>query len=248
MGKKIDRFVFTSILAIFLFFYFDSAFQNRGFAVLLALLSCLVFVKFCRRIKKLLCKTSWHQKCELRRKSGRALMYMACMKTEEAYALISELLVNCYQTSAPIELEQLHPSLQLSSNRVFDLWKAHQNSKELIICTTGRCTSETRILAESMKHPKIAIIDASVLSQLISEHPQGFYPTSEEGKNRKLCLKRFLVLIFNRRNAPRCILFSFSMLVMYVFSGNIYYLVFSLALLFVALASFRHPVRASKLF
>jgi len=248
MGKKIDRFVFTSILAVSMFFYYESAFKNRALAILLAILSCIMFGKLYRGLKKLLFHTSWHRKQELRRKSGGALMRLACMEREEAHAHISELLKTCYQSSAFVELEQLHPTLQLSSNRIFDLWRAHQEEKELVICTTGVCSSEARVLAQSMKQPKVALLDGAALSQLISEHPHGFYPASEEHIRYKLRMKQLAALLFNRKNAPRCILFSFSMLVMYVFSGNLFYLVFSLALLFVALSSLHHPVRPRKLF
>ena len=248
MGKKIDRFALTSVLAIFLYFYFDSAFGSRMMAVLLSLVCCALIIKAIHRIKRHFFSSSWYQKRELRRRAGSALMHLACMDKEEAHSLIARLIETCYQDNSPIELEQLHPTLQLPSSRVFDLWRMHQHTNELIICTTGICNSETLILAKSLKQPRIAVIDAAALAQLIAEHPHGFYTETCGAKKCRLRLKQLATLLFNRRNAPRCMLFSFSMLVMYVFSGNAYYLAFSLMLLFIALSSFHHPVRPAKLF
>lgn len=248
MGKKIDRFAFTSILAVFLFVYFYSAFKNTIVSVLLSLLCCVLLEKLYQRFRKSLSNASWHRKRELRRKSNSALMHLACMEKAEACGLISSLIKTCYHTDEYIELEQIHPSLQISPNRIFEYWRKHRDLSELIICTTGSCSSDARIMAESLKHPKVAVVDAAILSQLISEHPCGFYPPAEEKKKYKLQLKRLGSLIFNRKNAPRCILFSFSMMTMYIFSGRLFYLVFSLFLLFVALLSLRQPVRPAKLF
>lgn len=248
MGKKIDRFAFTSMLAVFLFVYFNSAFKNTIISILLSFLSCMLFDKLYRRFRRSLSNAAWHRKRELRRKANSALMHLACLEKEEAYGLISSLIKTCYHADEYIELEQIHPSLQISPNRIFEFWKKHRDLSGLVICTTGNCSSDARIMAESLKSPKVAVVDAAILSQLISEHPRGFYPPSEEKTKYRLQLKRFVSLIINRKNTPRCILFSFSMLVMYIFSGSLFYLVFSLFLLLIALLSLHHPVRPAKLF
>jgi len=82
----------------------------------------------------------------------------------------------------------------------------------------------------------------------MAEYPQTCFTFESEQKRHKLRFNRILQFIFNRQNAPRCILFSFSMLVMYVFSGSIWYLISSLFLLFVALSSLKKSNRPIKLF
>lgn len=248
MGKKIDRFMLTSILAAALFFYFEAAFQNRPFAILLAVFSCVVVCKLLRRIFRWIGCTSWQQKRDLRRKSSGALIHLACLEDDEALNMISRLLACAYHNDAPIALDVLHPSLQLTREKVFNIWRSHLGDEKLVLCTTGKCTSEVRVFASSLKAPKLAIVDADVLSQLIAEHPELCFPTQSEKKKRLLRMNQFAQLVFNRRNAPRGMLFSFSMLVMYVFSGNLWYLAAALFLLFAALVSLRRVNRPAKLF
>lgn len=248
MGKKIDRFMLTSLLAMALYFYFASAFENDTIAIIFALLACVVVRKLFNRIFELVGRTSWLQRRQLRRKAGSALIHLACMEVQEATGLVSSLLKKSYQNDAPLILEQLHPSTNLSQERIFDAWRSHRGLEKLVICTTGKCPSESRALASSLKSPRIAVVDAELLGRLFAEHPEDVFPAACEKHRRRLRMQHVLQLVLNRRNAPRCMLFSFSMLVMYVFSGSFYYLLFSLALLLVVCIQLRHAARPAKLF
>ena len=64
----------------------------------------------------------------------------------------------------------------------------------------------------------------------------------------KLQLRRAAHLLVNRKNAPRNLMLSASMLLLYLFSGSAVYLFCALALLMLALVSLRHAPRPSKLF
>lgn len=103
-------------------------------------------------------------------------------------------------------------------------------------------------MASTLKEPKVAIIDASTLSQLIAEHPEGLYRPEEKHERRKLRMKHILAMIFNRKNAPRCLLFSVTMLLMYLLGGNKWYLGSAMLLFFTGMVSLRHINRPAKLF
>lgn len=248
MGKKIDRFVLTSCMAIALYFYFEAAFENRLLAFLLALFCCIMILKALRRAWAWFDSTAWQQKRRLRRKSGGMLMQLACMEETEAQEHILRLLHAAYGWESPIVLELLHPSTQLSRERIFDAWRSHRDWDKLLVCSTGKCTSETRMFTSSLKSPKVAVVDADVLAQLLAEHPSECIAVQPTKSKRLLQLNAIAQLIFNRKNAPRGILFASSMLVMYVFSGSVYYLFAALFLLFAALVSFRRADRPAKLF
>lgn len=248
MGKKIDRFVLTTILALGLFLYFEAAFQNRIFAILLAMLCCMVILKTLARLSGLFCRSKWHQKRLLRRRSCSTLMQIACMDEDDAHSILQELISSSYGQNLPIALELLHPSNSLSEAGIFKKWRESRGSDRLIICTTGKCSPEARVFASSLKMPQLAVVDGKLLSQLIAEHPEIHFPAQSESRKKLLKLTHIAQLIFNRRNAPRGLLFSFAMLVMYVFSGNTAYLFGSLFLLFTALIAFRRVNRPEKLF
>lgn len=248
MGKKIDRFVLTSVFAAGLYFYFQSAFQNHVLALILALFCCATVIKTLHHIQKWFENTTWKQKRNLRRRSRSALMKFVCMEETAALEHIRRLLMAGYGWSEAIHLELLHPSMQLSHESIFNTWRTHRNTERIVICTTAKCASDAKTFASSLKSPRVALVDGEILSQLIAEHPEECFFDEPGRKRHTLHLRQMLQLILNRRNAPRCLLFAFSMLIMYVFSANIYYLVASLLLLFVALISLHRVSRPAKLF
>lgn len=248
MGKKIDRFVLSFFMAAGLYFYFEAAFKNHILAVVLALLSCAVVHKMLSRVQHWFENTAWKQKRNLLRSSTGTLMLLASMEEEEAHEHISRLLRVAYDWDAPISLELLHPSMSLSNGNIFKAWRANRSLEKLVICTTGKCPPEAKVFASTFKSPQIALVDSEILTQLIAEYPEPCFRAEPKRKKRTLQLKRAAQLIFNRRNAPRGLIFAGSMLLMYVFSANIYYLAASLFLLFITLVSLHRRNRPAKLF
>lgn len=248
MGKKIDRFVLTSVLAAALFFYFESSFHNGKLAIILALFCCIIIVKALRRLYLLFENTLWQQKRSLRRKSSGMLMQLASMQESEAAKHIQYLLHAGYAWDEPTIIELQHPSLSLSRESVFSVWRNHRGTEKLVLCTTGKCSSEARVFASSLKSPKIAVVDADILSHLLTQYPSEYLSGLSNHQKRRLKLENIMNMILNRRNAPRSLLFSFAMLVMYIFSASKYYLAGSMILLFVVLVSLRRTKWPAKLF
>jgi len=132
--------------------------------------------------------------------------------------------------------------------QVFTSWQKHRGAQKLLICTSCKADSECNLLASTLKMPRIALIDADALKQLIAEHPEVISVEEPKHKHKSLVLKRIAARLINRKNTPRCILFFLSMLIMYIFSGNLMYLICSVLLFFTAALSFHHKSRPVKLF
>lgn len=253
MGKKIDAFVLTLAAACGFYIYFHGAFHNRAVALILALVCCFVLSKLVRRIAAMVAKGRFMQKRRVRRSACGAVMQLACRDAEEVRERLSELLRASYASECPealpIELIQLHPSTKLPQDRLFDAWRKHLGQDRLAVCCTCPADSDCRILASSLRSPRVALIDSENLARLIAEHPDGFTcADAAPAKRARLRFKRVASLLINRRNAPRGLVFTFAMLLMYALSANIIYLIAAMVLLFLVLVSFHRAPRPAKLF
>ena len=85
-----------------------------------------------------------------------------------------------------------------------------------------------------------------MLSQMISEFPEGM--VAENVKKSGMRMRHALNLLVNRKNAPKNLLFSLTMLLMYYLTKNILYLVSAIFLLLLAFLSLRRKLRPHKLF
>ena len=248
MGKKIDLFVLQVALAAAFYLYFRGAFRSRILALGLALLCCFVLLRLGSRLLALMKNCRWMRRRTLRRGANGAVMRLACLPEEESMSALTALLNKCYDAVPDIALVQQHPSLRLSEERVFELWRARRGKEHLAICATCRADDSCRALAASLRLPCVALVDASALEQLICEHPEGLLAPRDKAVRTKLRFHRAAQLLVNRRNAPRNLILAASMLVLYLFSGSAIYLFSALALLLLALISLRHAPRPSKLF
>ena len=253
MGKKIDTFVLTLAAASGFYLYFRGAFRSRIAALALALLCCFVLVKLIRRIAAILRKGRFMQKHRVRRCAGSAVMELACRDAREVREKLSDLLRVSFAGECPdaliVELIQLHPSCNRPQDRLFDAWRAHRGEERIAVCATCAADADCRILAASLRAPRVALIDSGNLTQLIAEHPEGF-DCADAAPSRRLRfrLSRVSSLLLNRKNAPRGLLFTLAMVLMYVFSANIAYLIAAMLLLFLVLASLHRAPRPAKLF
>ena len=253
MGKKIDAFVLTLAAAGGFYLYFRGALRSRLASLALALLCCFVLVKFVRRTAAILSKGRFMQKRRVRRCAGSAVMALACRDAGQAREQLIELLRESFAGECPeslsVELIQLHPSTKLPQDRLFDAWRAHRGEDRLAVCATCPADADCRILADSLRAPRVALIDSANLTQLIAEHPEGFHcEDAAPTKRLRLRFNRVFALLINRRNAPRGLLFAVAMVLMYVLSANTAYLIAAMALLFLTLASLRRAPRPAKLF
>lgn len=248
MGKKIDRFVLTLAAGSAFYFWFEHAFRNHVAAIVLALICCAVTVKTAKYIFALISRSSHLQKKQIRRHAGSIITHLACMPEEEAKNNLIKLIGKSYPGDYSVEIVQLYPSMTLPQEDVFRLWRNHLGEEKLVICATCRCDPACRMLASAMREPRIALVDAEHLAQLIAEHPEGMVAPGKRYERSKLRLMHILDLLINRKNAPRCMIFSTAMLLIYLMSANIWYLASAMLLLFIVLASFRRAPRPAKLF
>lgn len=248
MGKKIDGFVLSALAACGFYLYFRRAFGGGALSLGLAALSFVVLMRAVRLARRAFGRFTWLKKRRLRGMAGGVVMKIALMPENEARDSVEKLLNKCYPGEYGVELVQQHPGLKISETKVFDIWKQKRGAEKLVICATCAADSASRAFASSLKEPKIALVDSQDLCRMIAEHPAD-YPLEQSMPARTgLRLKQISSLLFNRKNAFRNLTLAVSMGTLYIFSGNLWYLLSACALAFIVLASFRRPIRPARLF
>jgi len=248
MGKKVDIFVLTAGITVGFYLYFRSTIENTILCVILALTAGILARKTVKRISGRIQNTRRMRRRKLRRCAGSALMELACMVKSDAEDRLSSLIQKTYGETYSLEVIQRHPSSTLIQDDIFELWRARRGSEKLVICATCAADFNCRAMATELKNPRIALVDADGLSTMMSEHPEDMFPPTQKPVRRRLRLQHLAGLFFNRKNAPRCLTMFLSMLAIYIFSFNPFYLAAALLLLFVALASLRRKSKPAKLF
>lgn len=247
MGKKIDRFVLSLLLAGGFYLYFYRALGNRWAALALALCCFALASRLLRGAGALIGRMPWLRRRRIRRNASGALMRLACMPRDEALRAMEALLHRAYAGEYAVELAQLPPSAALRQEQLFEIWRAHSGEARLAVCASGRASEEARALAANLRAPLVAIVDAPLIAQLYAEQPDAM-PACETAARPKRALRHVRALLLRRKNAPRSLLLSASLLLLYILSANIFYLIFSMLLLFLALASLKAPSRPAALF
>lgn len=249
MGKKIDRMVLEVAVAAAFYFYFQRAFGNRVVNVGLALLCLTLLRRILRALRAALEKTVLFRRRNLRRNARSAVMRLACMDAEAAQSAVEQLVFLSYGESACVVPVQRHPSSTLSADSLFDLWRQNRGQQRLVVCASCKADPDCRALAGQLKAPRVAVIDAPLLTQLISEHPDVLRPQADESAPpRPRRASRILHLLLRRQNAPRCLIVAASMFLIYLLCGSAIHLALSLTLLLAALISLRTPPRPAHLF
>jgi len=247
MGKKIDGFVVTLLPGIALWLYLTSRMQNRIVPIIAAVFASILFGKMLRKISIFLLNTLPVRRKIMRRNACGAILRLAALPEEQALSDLRELMKKCYPgEDYALEIVQQHPSLKLSEGAVFQAWKKHAGEARLALCASCRTEPTVRAFAAGFSGPKITIVDSDMLSQMIAEHPEGLIP--EKTFRTRMHLRHIANLLVNRRNAPRNLLFSASMLLMFLLTRNYFYLGSALFLLALCFLSLRKKLRPQKLF
>lgn len=248
MGKKIDKFVLTVAVAGAFYLFFQRALGARIPSIALSLFCCLILLRMLRRLRSVFSGARWVQRRRARKHSSGAIMQLACMPEDEALAQLEALISKSYAGQYPLSLIQAHPATALSAQRVFEVWKANRGLERLVLCATCCADAACRALAESLTAPKLALVDAAALAQLIAEQPDIIAAPQEKVAKSRLRGRRALQALLSRRNVPRCLLFCAVMLLVYLLGGSIFYLISALGLLLTALLALNKPVKPAKLF
>lgn len=248
MGKKIDGFVLTAAVGVLLYLYFRSGTGSDAIAVILALMSCALLRKLVRRIGKLLAGKPFLQKRRVRREASGAILRLACLDEEDALRDVRQLLSKHYGGDFAVELVQAHPSEHLRPGTVFELWKKNRGCARLAVCTTCAAEPDCKAVAASLKAPQVAVVDSAVLTRLIAEHPEGLVFAGESCPPARLKLRKIGILLFNRRNAPKNLLLSLFLALLYFLTGNPADLLGCAFLTLISLISLRRAPAPEKLF
>ena len=175
-------------------------------------------------------------------------MHLACMDRQQCLERMENLIEKIYGNRYTCELIQRHPAAGVGIEEIFSLWKQHPEEETLVVFSTACADEACSALVSELKHPRIALVDASALSGMIASHPEGMFPENEKQQRARFGLRRLAAIFINRKNAPRCLMMFVSMLMIYIFSSNILYLFSALFLLLIALISLRRRSCPQKLF
>ena len=248
MGKKIDGFVLSALAACGFYLFFRLVFGGGVLSFALATLSFAVLMRTIKLLQRIISRFPWLNRRRLRGLASGVVMELALLPEKEAQAAVEKLLNKCYPGEYAVRLVQNHPGLNLKEAEVFEIWKKNRDAEKLAICASCRADSACRAFASSLKNPKTAIVDSEDLCRMIAEHPDD-YPLEHSAPQRTgLRLKHIASMIFNRKNIIRNLTLALSMAALYLFSGNIWYLLAACALVFISLASVHRPARPARLF
>lgn len=249
MGKKIDRAALDLLLAAAFYFFFQRTFKNRILSAALAMLCIVLLGRIFRRIAAAVQGLPLLRRRNLRRSARGSIMTLACMEEPAARSAAEQLVKLAYGEVGRVQLIQRHPSCDLQPEALFELWRRNRDAERMVVCASCKASPDCRALAAELKAPRVAVIDAPLLAQLICEHPNILRSQpAAPSQPRTRHAARILHLLLRRRNAPRCLLVAGSMLIFYLLSGSLVHLALSLGLILLALISLKTPQRPVRLF
>lgn len=238
MGKRIDRVVLRLALCVGLYLFYAAAFHNIPMAIFATLLSAMLLKKI---VRDPIQRRSKRRKCA-------AETIHRWAKAQDPTAEIAAIIERAYPgelAGARMELLARHPQGQpVTLDEVFALWKAHAGEERLAVICTCAAQETAHALARTLTAPRVRLLDAQQLSELIQKFPAG----QERGEPSSVRPRRVRSVRITREQAPKRLVFGGLLLVMYWLLGNILYLFAALATLFFALAGFKKHKSPRKLF
>lgn len=247
MGKIFDKILLSSALAIGFYFFYHGTFASPALCIALALLSCAVSRNILHKIMHRIRRTRWMQARRFRRQSRGVLMRIASLPKADADAIAEALIQRAYHAECAVCMLQKHPSATVSEDILFDLWKSHTGAEKIAVLATCRISDAGRAMAAGLSAPRLVLFDGDAVMDLLSAHPDLCPEAVQTPPVRfRLRMYRLRAAILNRRNAPRCITISLSMLMMHLITRSIPYLICGCALMLTAIFSIARrsrPVR-----
>ncbi|MBQ9951038.1 MAG: hypothetical protein IJO98_02720 [Clostridia bacterium] len=227
MGKWIDRAAMAALTALGLYILFLQAFGSVPAAAVLSFACTLMLVR--RRSLR-------GAKYRLTRMQAEAILQkLAYGDDAEARCRIA-LLTNCPEA----ELVYLgkHPTASVGTGDVFGAWKSHRGEQRLVLAAPCYADSRARAFAKTLREPSVEIADAAKLIPLLRKSGWDGQETGSFSA-RFSRLKAFCSDLPCRRPWPKNLLTGLFLLIFYLFTGNILYLIVSMGMLLRAGAGIR---------
>ncbi len=238
MGKILDKLIFSALLAIGFYFFYHGTFSSPALCIALAMLSCAVCRGLIRKIGARIGRARWMQARRFRKNARGIQMQLALIDQKEANSIAASLIQRAYNSECTACILQKHPSSTVSEDILFDLWKAHSGEEKIAVLATCRMSDACRAMAAGLQKPRMILFDGDAVTDLLAAHPDLCPDAAQNPPVRlRLRLHRLKSAAFNRKNAPRCIMISISMLAMHLLTRSIPYLICGCALMLTAILS-----------
>lgn len=227
MGKWIDRAVLVTLTAFGLYILFLQAFGSVYAAAGLSFACTLMIVR--RRSHR------GARYLLTRMQAETILQKLAYGDDGEAHSRIARL-TGCSEE----ELVYLakHPTASVGMSDVFGAWKSNRDKPRLVIAAPCYADSRARAFAKTLREPSVEIADASRLIPQLRKH--GLDGLQSDRLSARLSrMKKFFSDAPSRRPWPKNLLTGLFLLLLYLISGNILYLIASMVMLLLAGAGIR---------
>ena len=223
MGNRIDRAALLILGAAGLYLFFLNAWHSIP-------LACAAAFVCGALLRQLAARRPGRGRLSARRARDELLRIAALPDDEAARALEALVRKRFPGEDYAVAVALRHPEASLSCNDVLNLWKAHRGQARVAVAATCDCDPRAALYARELRRPAMAVVDRRQLERLLRESGEaGPRPGGASGGRR---LRRILSAVASRRPRPRDALTAAALLVMYLASGRVVCLAFSLALLF----------------
>lgn len=250
MGRKIDMLFFSALSAATGFLYFYWATHAFYMALVLTIAFEILLMILFHYI------SHWHSARNKRVQAARArIEQWLYMPYEEALSEAQE----CVRRNFPdgnaegteYQLIQQHPQGQpFDATQAIVRWRdaAARNVKALVLLNTGRFDERARPVCETLRQPRVCLLDARQLNTLLLQTPSAAPDALPSAKHRWGSWRVLGKHLVNRKRAPRCALYGALMLTLYLLLGTWTYLPIALFLLGLSALGMKRERLPSSLF
>ena len=230
MGRRIDRFVLTALLAGALYVFFTNAFQSIPVASAAAFISMAI-------LKKLSSKLPRERIGRKRRNLAGAQAECEALslgKRDDSEMRIREILRKAYGEipgGTQIWVILRHPAgRKISADDIAEIYRGLHDCSKAVIVSTANADNTAFSMAEKLEKPKLRLIDGEQLAKLIALHDPHPSPSKPSKRKRFSAFKTAA----GKVKTGKCFTAAVMMFTLYCLNGALAYLIGALVMLFLA--------------
>lgn len=254
MGKYVD----TAIIGILSFCLSVVLFHMTGKSApaiigISFIFAISIMTVFRRLLQKKKVRITGSRKRSLSDKRIKSLVYLDPVKAHEA---VFELLTQKYPVSQPEFIDghmkfthadsenailYVIQKLKVSQDDILAAWRMHgkeRGARSVVIAVPGKSDNEIRVIAARLKNPDVIVLSRNRLIALNRKYGKNEAPDVRMHRLRPI---QALSCYVTRRRALKYLLYAAFLMLYYLSSGKIMYLVFSSFLLLISLFCLSKP-------
>lgn len=247
MGRNIDKaaIIFLTTFVLYLFFI------GRVNSIAAALSMTFASMVILRKPLGYIPRKTFGRKRYTAQKARNTLEQLSLSANDSTQELLRSITARAYPLPDGISFEYIlrHPSYTLTADDIAAIWKKNCDASHVVVIALPNADIHAVSLASRLKSPEIAIVDGSMLSELIVSDGTIIEPDSTYIKG--LIPERRSVRIFraaSRAHTGKCTLTGIIMFAIYLITCATPYLLGSMVLLFIAGISIKRSHMPQNLF